>query len=100
MNEAIRRIMEKLEHNVTASGGQQLERRVSDLTLWFYKNKDSIPPEDLQKRVDFLEKSIWILIEISALQADRIHELEDRSKSKVLFLPKGMRVEGSVREYG
>ena len=93
-------LIQELMHNAQASGNRIMERRLADLTVWYYKNRDSIAPDNLAARERFLEKTIWILIEVMALQAERLHELEGRGRSKNLYLPRGVMVNGSVKEYG
>lgn len=93
-------LLEELLNNARVSGNQVLERRLADLAVWYYQNKTRIPPENLTAKMAFLEKAMWILLEVNALQVERIHELEARSKSKSLWLPKGLVVEGDIRRYG
>lgn len=90
-------LIHELNHNATASGNQTLERRLADLTVWFYKNKDSIARDNLAARQAFLEKSFWIMLEVNALLLERIRE---EKSSKALWLPKGVRLNGDVRQFG
>lgn len=101
MSQAARTLINELMHNAEASGNKVLERRLADLTLWYYKNKDDIPRDNLASRAAFLEKTIWILLEVCALQTERLHELEGAARgSSALYLPKGLNVAGSVKQYG
>lgn len=90
-------LVEELLYNAKASGNRILERRLADLSVWFYQNRGRIAPENLKTRVDFLEKAFWILIEVCALQTERVHELEASRKGKALWLPKGMAVKGDIQ---
>ena len=94
------KLIQELLYNVQVSGNRPMERRLADLTLWFYKNKKDIPLDNLASKAAFLEKTIWILLEVLALQAERLHEMENRGRSSNLYLPKGVRVEGDVKKYG
>tara|TARA_R100001530_G_scaffold96937_2_gene67334 strand:+ start:540 stop:839 length:300 start_codon:yes stop_codon:yes gene_type:complete len=76
-----------------------LERRMIDTAVWFHKNKDRIPREALDKRVDFLEKTVDIFLEMMAMSMDRIQKAEGRRKSDSLWLPNGMTMTGDVREF-
>lgn len=90
-------LIEELMHNARVSNNQALERRLADLTVWFYKNKDSISRDNLAARQAFLEKAFWIMLEVNALLLERIRE---QGGSKSLWLPKGMKINGDVRELG
>jgi hypothetical protein len=70
-----------------------------DTAVWFHKNKDRIPREALDKRVDFLEKTVDIFLEMMAMSMDRIQKAEGRRKSDSLWLPNGMTMTGDVREF-
>lgn len=74
-----------------------LERRIVDMAVWFHRNKDRIPREALDKRVDFLEKSLDISLELIAMLAERLQHAEGRSK---LYLPRGLDVRGDLTKFG
>jgi hypothetical protein len=74
------------------------ERRLIDTAVWFHKNKDSIPRDDLTKRLDFMEKTFDIVIELMALSLDRVQQVERGSSQ--LFLPKGMSMKGNLKHFG
>ena len=77
-----------------------LERRLVDTAIWFHRNRDRIPRENLPKRLDFLEKTLDIFLELTALTVDRVQQAEGRPKSRSLWLPSGVSVEGDVRRFG
>lgn len=81
------------------AGGRPLEKRMADFAVWYYQNRGRLPRDNLAARQDFTEKSIWILLEIIAIQQDRIHELENKGRSKHLFLPNGVTL-SNERKYG
>lgn len=88
-------LIQDLIHNARASGNKPLEQRLSDLTVWFYRGKTRISPENLPMKTAFLEKSLWILLEVNALLVERCHELEVARKGRTkLWLPSGARVNG------
>jgi len=94
-------LIEDLIHNANASGQRMLERRMSELAIWFYKNKGRIPSDNLAGRQAFLEKAFWIQLEIMALLAERCQEVEAmRRGQSMLWLPRGIEVNGSVKEFG
>ncbi len=70
------------------------ERRLVDTAVWFHKNKDLIPREALDKRVDFLEKTVDILLEMLAMNLERLQGTEGRAASSSLWLPNGMKMTG------
>ena len=88
------RLLRELDENAQISGQRPLERRTADLAIWFYRNMSSISRDNLAGRQAFLEKAFWIMLEQQALMVERIHELENRGKSKNLFLPKGIKYNG------
>jgi hypothetical protein len=94
------RLINELMHNaqVANASGKILEQRLADTAAWFFANKDRIPLDNLAAKQKFLEKAVWMLIEIAALQADRIHQLEGNGSS--LWLPKGLAVRGDVKKFG
>lgn len=77
-----------------------LERRLINTAVWFHKNKDRIPREALDKRVDFLEKTLDIFIELTALTVDRMQIMEGRHKSESLWLPNGISASGDMTKFG
>lgn len=94
-------LIEDLIHNANASGQRMLERRMSELAVWFYKNKGSISSDNLAGRQAFLEKAMWIQIEVMALLAERCQEVEAmRRGASSLWLPRNVNVNGSVKEFG
>lgn len=93
-------LIEELLNNVKASGNQVLERRLADMAVWFYQNRTRIPPENVVARQAFLEKSMWVMVELNALLLERVHELESKGAGKGLFLPKGLTIQGDVRRFG
>ncbi len=77
-----------------------LEKRLVDTAVWFHKNKDRFPRENLPARVDFLEKTMDIFLEMMALSVSRLQEAEGRGKSEHLWLPAGMTMNGDPRKLG
>lgn len=89
-------LIQELMHNSRASGGKPLERQLTDLTIWFYKNRDNIPRDNLAARQAFLEKAFWIMLEVIALGVERQHDLEALKKGRSkLWLPNGMKANGA-----
>lgn len=95
------RLIEELYHNANASEGRHLEKRIADLTLWYYRNKRRIPLDNLAARQAFLDQAFWIMIECFALMTERTHDLEAAKRGmSMLWLPKGMKVGGDLGEFG
>lgn len=99
MNKALseKQLIDTLMHNAQASGNKTLERRLADLTVWFYHNKDRIPRDNLAGRQAFLEKAYWISLEVNALLLERILDMENSKGGSPLWLPRGMTIEGDLR---
>lgn len=88
-------VLEELQNFANASGNKPLERRLADLSVWFYQNKKRIAPENLLMRQAFMEKALWTMIEVQALLIERIQEMEHARKGRTgLFLPRGMKANG------
>lgn len=85
-------LIEELMHNARASGQQPLERRLADVAVWFYNNRDRLARDNLAARQDFLEKAFWIQLEINALLLERLRK---QSGSDALWLPSGMLMDGT-----
>lgn len=97
MNAAKRQLINELCHNASVAD-KLLEQRLADTAAWFFSRKDDLARDNLASRQDFLEKACWLLIEICALQTDRIHKLEGGKGQ--LWLPRGMEMRGDVRKFG
>jgi hypothetical protein len=92
-------LIRSLISNAQAMGNRPLEQRLADLTVWFYRNRKGISPENLHLRQKLSEDTLWIMLEVIALTMDRLQELEHERKSKNLFLPRGIKVEGDLVTY-
>lgn len=88
-------LIQELIHNVEASGNRMLERRLADLAVWFYKNRNNLSNENLAGRLEFLMRAFWIMLEVNALLVSRVHSLEGRSDH--LWLPRQVSVNGEVQ---
>lgn len=77
-----------------------LERRLLDTALWFHKNKDHIPRENVNARIDFLEKAFDCHLEMMVMYLDRMQEVEGRKQGSSLWLPNGMVDIETGRRYG
>ena len=65
--------------------------RFQEWTEWYYANVSRIPPEDLKKRLDFLQKMTEGLIELMALTISQRRTADAMSK---LYVPKGIMLHG------
>jgi len=94
-------LIEELIHNSNASGQRMLERRLSEVAVWYYKNIGGIPRDNLAAKQAFLEKAFWIMLEVNAMLVERLHDLEGtKTGAKHLWLPRGVKVNGDLRELG
>lgn len=85
-------LIRELYDNASVSGQQPLERRLAELTMWYYKNKKRISPENLPAKVAFLEKALWISLEVTALAVERLHSAKGGASR--LWVPNGIKVDG------
>lgn len=97
MDSVKRQLINELCYNAQHAE-KPLEQRLADTAAWFFSRKDDLSRDNLASRQDFLEKTCWLLIEICALQTDRIHKLEGNKAG--LWLPAGIQVTGDVRKFG
>lgn len=91
-------LVEALVNIANNTGNRLLERRMADLAVWHYNNKGRIPLDNLASRQAFLEKSFWTLLEVVALQHERIQDLESKGRSKNLWMPSSAMLNG--QRYG
>ena len=98
MTEITDSLIKQLEE-ISTDTLRPLERRLTDTAVWFYKNKDLIPRENLTARVDFLESTISVFLEMVAMSVDRLQVAEGRQKSESLWLPQGVEVKGDMRRF-
>lgn len=77
----------------------ETEDRVRDLVLWYFENRNRIPRQNLEKRLDFMDKAVKCALEVVAMQAKDIQELESRHPRNKLWLPTAVSLddENSVR---
>jgi hypothetical protein len=99
MTDITQELIQKLEHLSTETR-LPLEKRLIDTAVWYHKNKDRIPKEDLGKRLDFMEKTFDIFLEMIAMSVDRMQISEGRSKSENLWLPNGIVDMDTGKRYG
>lgn len=99
MTEITENLIRQLEELRTASH-MPLEKRLIDTAVWYHRNKDSLPEENVKARLEFLEKTFDIFLELVAMQVERMQIMEGRPKSQSLWLPAGMRVSGDLGELG
>ena len=88
MTEITKELIDKLEA-IHGETHLPLEKRLIDTAVWYHRNKDRIPPHDLQKRMDFMTKAFDIQLELTAMLVDRMQKAEGRVKSNSLWLPRG-----------
>lgn len=76
-----------------------LERRLSDTALWWFRNRERIPRENVPDRLELTEKMLGIVLEMLALATERIQHGEGMRSAK-LWLPNGMSVSGDLKRFG
>lgn len=52
------------------------DERLAEVAKWFIYHKGTIPPDNLGKRLEFLEKMCHNLLDVCIMQAEDIKELE------------------------
>jgi len=91
-------LIKKLEQ-ISTDTHLPLEKRLIDTAVWYHKNKDTIPKSNVEKRVEFLEKTFDIFLELIAMQVERTQRVEGYG-SDSLWLPKGMTYSGDLKDFG
>lgn len=79
-----------------------LERRLFDTAIWFHRNAPRIPEENLKARLDFVSKTLDIVLELIALTCERMQRTETGRKQN-LWTPVGAVFEddsGKVHRFG
>lgn len=57
---------------------KNLDREAVDIGVWYVNNKNRIPTNNLEARLNFLEKTLDVLINIILLSTKDIKNLEGR----------------------
>ena len=91
-------IIKELEE-ISSNEHRPLERRLIDTAVWFSKNKDRIPKHDLEKKVEFLTQTMNILLELFALNIERLRQVDGHTSER-LWLPKGLNASGDMKRFG
>lgn len=99
MTEITGELLAKLEQLSTETH-MPLEKRLIDMAVWFHANRDRIPKENVKIRLDFLEKSFDIFLEMTAMLVERMQLAEGRRKSQSLWTPAGMSAKGDMTRFG
>lgn len=86
-------LVAKLE-SISNNSSLPLEKRLIDLAVWFHKNKDALPKTEVERRLDFLTKTLDIHLELVAMLADRLQQVEGRKKSSLLWTVNGAEFDG------
>jgi hypothetical protein len=76
------------------------EERLGEWAVWYCNNVPRLPEQDLRKQMDFMKKAVDGCFELLAMAAKDIQFLERRDPLKKLYLPKGVTINGSVKEFG
>jgi len=92
-------LIKKLEQ-ISTETSLPLEKRLIDTAVWFHNNKDRIPRENALNRLDFLEKTMDIFLEMIAMNVDRMRMAEGRKGGSSLWLPNGMMDTETGQRYG
>lgn len=95
--EITERLICELEE-ISVANHLPLERRLIDTAIWFHRNRHHLGGVDVPRRLEFLEKTLDIFMEIFALTLQRLQQAEGRQKSENLWLPRGM--SGMGRSFG
>ena len=75
------------------------EQRLIQTAVWYHRNKDRIPRENVPQRLDFLEKTMDIILELMALSLDRMQQVENRKKSSILWTASGLNASGDMTKF-
>lgn len=93
-------LIDKLDNILNTGGHLPLERRLIDTAIWFHRNKPRLARENVMGKIEFLEKTCDILIELGALLTERMQEAEGKKRHATLWLPKGLSKRGDVEHFG
>ncbi len=79
--------------------GLPLERCLIDVAVWYFRNKGRLAPENVVKRLQFLEKTVECMMEMNALLVDRLHQAEGRKNAPNILIPR-LQLEGDLTKLG
>jgi hypothetical protein len=88
-DEMTTQLLDRLEA-MSTEDALPLETRLVDMAVWYHKNKDRIPRNNVESRCDFLMKALDIHIELVALLVQRLEMVEGRRGSPI-WTPAGIR---------
>lgn len=72
--------------------------RLVEYAVWYHKNLRRIPEGDLAKRCRFLEVAMGGCLELIAMLAKEVKP--ELAKQRVLYIPKGVEVQGDLTRFG
>ncbi|MGI9489192.1 MAG: hypothetical protein ACR2RF_25555 [Geminicoccaceae bacterium] len=76
---------------------RQTEDKMGELAKWYYFHKDTLPRDDLRRRIEFLETVINNLLLLQTYTQEDVQKLEGR---RTLFVPSGVQINGSLKQFG
>jgi hypothetical protein len=77
---------------------RQTDLRYAELAKWFTYHSNTLPRENLAKRLDFLEKFCASALIVMAEMTRDIENLEGPRRK--LYLPREIQVKGDVKQFG
>ena len=78
-----------------------LEEQITDWAVWYHKNADDLPENDLRKQINFLKKAIDGCLECLAIATKDIQVLEGRRRmDNKLWMPGDVRIEHRLTDLG
>jgi hypothetical protein len=73
------------------------EHELRDFFQWYTHHRGTIPPKDIEKRIQFLETTITNMAKV---MAGMVEEIQERRGSKHLWIPKGVEIRGDLGRRG
>lgn len=73
------------------------EHELREFYQWYLHHKGTIPAQDLQKRIEFLETTITNMAKV---MAGMVEELQERRGSKHLWIPSSVDIRGDLSRRG
>ena len=69
---------------------ERFDREASEFVVWYMHNRKRIPPENLQKRLDFQDIAMETACKLLVEAAINIKKLEGRNLADRIWLPPGV----------
>lgn len=90
--QGVPQLIDRLEQ-AAKNAHSPLEERVANTVVWWYKNRERIPADNLGKRLEFQGEMITVLLDIIGLMVER----QNQSGAPKLLRPRALALHDPIR---